>query len=116
MVIRLHGGLGAGKTTWIQGLAAGLGATDAVTSPTFSLLHEYRSSRIPLFHWDLYRLDSKTDWHLLDLPDQLPGPGITVVEWPERYLDCWPEAACWDIEIHLLNETDRSITIREPSA
>lgn len=101
MVLRVHGDLGAGKTTWIQGLVEGLHSADGATSPTFSLLHEYRGGRIPVFHWDLYRLGPDTDWSVLDLPEQLPGPGITVVEWPERYPGPWPEHDCHDIRILL---------------
>ncbi|MDX6765749.1 MAG: tRNA (adenosine(37)-N6)-threonylcarbamoyltransferase complex ATPase subunit type 1 TsaE [Candidatus Methylacidiphilales bacterium] len=89
-VVRLVGDLGAGKTTFVQGMAEGLGCQAQPTSPTFSLMHEYPGSRMVLFHWDLYRLSLTTDWSQLDLPDQLPGPGITVVEWPDRYPGHWP--------------------------
>jgi len=92
-VVRLHGGLGAGKTTWVQGMARGLGIEGEATSPTFALLHEYEGGAFPLQHWDLYRLGPETDWCQLDLADQLPGPGVTVVEWPERYPGPWPETA-----------------------
>lgn len=90
-VVRLHGDLGAGKTTWVQGMAEGLGAVDTVTSPTFALLHEYDCGAFRLYHWDLYRLEPETDWSALDLAEQLPGEGVTVVEWPERYPGPWPE-------------------------
>lgn len=92
-VVRLHGGLGAGKTTWVQGMGLGLGVEGEATSPTFALLHEYEGGSLPLHHWDLYRLGPETDWAQLDLADQLPGPGVTVVEWPERYPGPWPEGA-----------------------
>jgi len=87
----LIGDLGAGKTTFVQGMAEGLGCGTVPTSPTFSLLHEYPGKTLTLHHWDLYRLDLSTDWNQLDLADQLPGCGITVVEWPERYPGPWPD-------------------------
>ncbi len=97
-VIQLRGDLGAGKTTFVQGMAQGLGCDTVPTSPTFSLLHEYPGKTLTLFHWDLYRLGESTDWNQLDLADQLPGNGITVVEWPERYPGPWPDRV---IPIHL---------------
>lgn len=98
--IRLLGDLGAGKTEWVKGLAAALGFPGDVTSPTFALLHEYRGGSWPIFHWDLYRLNPNTDWHLLDLPDHLAGSGITIVEWPDRYPGPWPRG-CREIRIEM---------------
>ena len=80
-VICLTGDLGAGKTTFVQGLAAGLGVPDPATSPTFVLVHEYRG-RIPLFHLDLYRLSG--DLTEIGLEDILGGDAAVVVEWAER--------------------------------
>jgi len=110
-VLRLHGTLGAGKTTWVQGFVAGLGATMEVTSPTFALLHEYRGGRLDVFHWDLYRLESETDWSVLDLPEQLPSSGLTLIEWPERYPGPWPQGCLIDVQIKTLSETQRRIFI-----
>lgn len=107
-VVRLHGGLGAGKTTWVQGMARGLGAEVEATSPTFALLHEYDCGKFPLHHWDLYRLGPETDWRVLDLADQLPGPGVTVVEWPERYPGPWPEGTR-DVWLEEVSEGGRVI-------
>lgn len=114
MVVRLHGDLGAGKTTWLQGLVAALGSGEAVTSPTFALLHEYRAGRLAVFHWDLYRLGADTDWTLLDLPEHLPaGAALTVIEWPERYPGPWP-ADCWDIYITVSGGERREIEVSRP--
>lgn len=107
-VVCLHGDLGAGKTEWVRGLLAALGSAEPVTSPTFSLVHEYREGRCPVFHWDLYRLDPRTDWTQIDLPDQLPGEGITLVEWPERYPAAWPPGA-WNIFLQVLPDETRKI-------
>lgn len=86
-VILLEGDLGAGKTTLIQGLGAGLGITDAIVSPTFTLINEYPEGRVPLYHFDLYRLDSEEVeglqpeiyWEGMEV-----DPGIVAIEWSER--------------------------------
>src|SRR5436305_2135610 len=83
-VILLEGPFGAGKTTFTQGIARGLGVTDDyITSPTFTLINEY-PGRLPLYHVDLYRLDSAAQALDLGLTDYLDSPGVTVIEWPER--------------------------------
>jgi tRNA threonylcarbamoyladenosine biosynthesis protein TsaE len=83
-VVALTGDLGAGKTCLVKGLAEGLGYPDAVTSPTFTLIHEYRGGRLPLAHIDLYRLDTENAALNIGLEDYLAGTGITVIEWAER--------------------------------
>jgi len=88
LVIGLMGELGAGKTQLVRGLACGLGATERVHSPTFVLVNEYRSGRLPMFHLDLYRLQTPADIVAAGLEEYLCGvSGITVVEWIERW---WP--------------------------
>jgi tRNA threonylcarbamoyladenosine biosynthesis protein TsaE len=89
-ILLLEGDLGAGKTTLIQGLGAGLGITDAIVSPTFALIHEYPEGRIPLYHFDLYRLTSAEvhDLHPEHYWLGLEAPlGITAIEWPQRLSD-----------------------------
>lgn len=110
-IIRLHGTLGAGKTTWVQGLVSGLGCSTGATSPSFALLHEYRGGRLDVFHWDLYRLECDTDWSVLDLPEHLPSNGVTVIEWSGRYPGPWPTENIWDLHIEPGTNNQRSLQL-----
>ena len=93
VVLNLRGDLGAGKTEFVKGLAQGLGATDQVTSPTFTLIHEYRSGRLPLFHLDLYRLRSEGELDEIGFDDYLEAGGVCAVEWGEKFAHRLPAAA-----------------------
>lgn len=120
-IVLLSGDLGAGKTTFTQGLAAALGIEGPVQSPTFTLINEYHgwlegdqpTDRQPvvLFHIDLYRLVGP-ELNALDLDDYLGAPdGIAVVEWPQRLVDNLPATAII-VEFVLLDETKRRLTLR----
>jgi tRNA threonylcarbamoyladenosine biosynthesis protein TsaE len=82
-VIALHGELGAGKTCFVQGLAAGLGIAGPVTSPTFVMIAEYRAP-VPLYHVDLYRTGTLAEIVALGLEELLHGDGVTAIEWAEK--------------------------------
>jgi tRNA threonylcarbamoyladenosine biosynthesis protein TsaE len=89
--LRLHGPLGAGKSEWVRGLAQALGIAGEIPSPTFTLCQPLRGGRLPLEHWDLYRLENARDWESLGWPDCLTTSGFVAVEWPERYPGTWPK-------------------------
>lgn len=85
-VLGLSGDLGAGKTQLVKGLAQGLGITARVRSPTFALVNEYNEGRLPLFHLDLYRLETSEQIHGAGLDEYLSKPdGVVVIEWVERW-------------------------------
>lgn len=86
-VIACFGGLGAGKTALTRGIASGLGVTDAVTSPTYTIVNEYLSGRMPLFHFDMYRLASSDELFDIGWEDYLRRGGVCVVEWSENVAD-----------------------------
>ena len=83
-VIAYRGDLGAGKTAFTRGLARGLGITDPVTSPTYTIVNEYLGGRVPLFHFDMYRLHSADDLFDIGWDDYLERQGICAVEWSEN--------------------------------
>lgn len=82
-VITLDGDLGAGKTLFTQGLAAGLGITEPVNSPTFTILQIYETGRLPLYHFDVYRIEDPEEMQETGLDDYLYGEGVSVIEWAE---------------------------------
>jgi tRNA threonylcarbamoyladenosine biosynthesis protein TsaE len=84
-VLILTGDLGAGKTEFVKGVAKGLGIDDSVTSPTFTLVHEYRGDQVTLYHLDLYRLNSEIELDEIGFDDCLSAGGICAIEWGNKY-------------------------------
>ena len=107
-VICLQGDLGAGKTTFVQGIAQGWGSKDSVSSPTFIIVNEYRrDDEARLFHMDAYRLDSAPEAEELDL-DSMLADGALIVEWPERMDGLIPSERLW-VNIEHVDEEEREM-------
>lgn len=122
LVVGLSGDLGTGKTQLTKGIARGLGITDKILSPTFALVNEYRSGRLPFFHLDLYRLDTREQIIAAGLEEYLLKPeGVAIVEWIERWIGNDAQSAeagttnlkFRRVHITQLNETDREITYED---
>ncbi|MDR1325037.1 MAG: tRNA (adenosine(37)-N6)-threonylcarbamoyltransferase complex ATPase subunit type 1 TsaE [Treponema sp.] len=111
-VVALRGGLGVGKTWLTKGIARGLGVTEEVTSPTYTIISEYEGC-LPLYHIDAYRLRGNDDFAALGADDALYGNGVTVIEWSERIVESIPDNAL-TIEISILKDARRLIAVKEP--
>ena len=115
-VICLQGDLGAGKTTFVQGIAQGWGSIDSVSSPTFILVNVYRradvggSTQPLLFHMDAYRLDSTSEAEELDL-DTMLAQGALLIEWPERMNGLIPEERLW-VNLEPMDEEEREMKFK----
>ena len=108
-VLLLSGNLGAGKTAFVRGLAAGLGVDpDEVSSPTFTLIHEYRGGRLTLYHVDLYRLERAATADL-GLEELGVSDGVLAIEWPDRLSHGLPGATA--VRIDIVDDETRAITI-----
>ena len=110
-VIAFLGDLGAGKTAFTRGLAAGLGIREAVTSPTYTIVNEYLSGRMPLFHFDMYRLSSSEELFDIGWEDYLARGGVCAVEWSENVADALTDAISITIEKDPAQLDWRKITI-----
>ena len=108
-VIAYRGDLGAGKTAFTRGLARGLGCREIVTSPTYTIVNEYLGGRIPLFHFDMYRLRSSDDLWDIGWDDYLERGGVCAVEWSENVADAMEDPIY--ITIEKTGEESRRITI-----
>ncbi len=110
-VVALAGELGAGKTTMVKGLAGGLGvaSTDSVTSPSFVIIKEY-AARLPVYHFDLYRLNSLEEMEALGYEEYFYGQGVTIIEWAQKLKSLLPPVHLW-IELRLKKEMTREIEV-----
>ena len=108
-VVAYFGGLGMGKTAFTRGLARGLGCREQVTSPTYTIVNEYLGGRLPLFHFDMYRLHSADDLWDIGWEDYLDRGGVCAVEWSENVADALEGAVT--VTIRKLSDTAREITL-----
>ena len=92
-VVALIGDLGTGKTTLTKSIAEGLGITEMITSPTFTIVQEYTEGRIPLYHFDVYRINDLEDMYELGYEEYFFGEGVCVVEWADQIMEIIPESA-----------------------
>lgn len=107
MVVGLSGGLGAGKTVLVKGIAYGMGiAQDEILSPTFVLIREYKGKKMPLFHFDFYRLEKTSAINSLGMEEYFSRGGACVVEWADKVKDYLPKE-CLLITIDILSENER---------
>ncbi|MBQ3278845.1 MAG: tRNA (adenosine(37)-N6)-threonylcarbamoyltransferase complex ATPase subunit type 1 TsaE [Clostridia bacterium] len=111
----LRGELGSGKSEFTRGLAKGLGVTETVTSPSFTILNVYESGRLPLYHFDWYRLEDSGELYELGMDEYLGGDGIAAVEWPEQCEDAIPEDAL-EIRFRYVDENTRDLSFRRLGA
>ena len=110
-VVAFSGDLGAGKTAFVRGMARGLGIPERVTSPTFTIVNEYGGGRLPLFHFDMYRLDSSDELFDIGWEDYLVRGGVCAVEWSENVSDAL-DADCIRVDIRRgAHDNQRLITI-----
>lgn len=107
-VFALTGDLGAGKTQFVKGFVVGMECRAEVTSPTFTLVHEYTGGRLPVYHFDWYRLDSADAVLRLDLDEYLFGDGTCIIEWADRFPELLPGGARW-ISLRVQGESERVI-------
>jgi tRNA threonylcarbamoyladenosine biosynthesis protein TsaE len=112
-VFAFHGGIGAGKTTFIHALCVARGVTDTVGSPTFSIINEYRYSGGKIYHLDLYRLKDEEEALRAGVEDVLYSGDLCLVEWPDRAPGIFPPGTI-DIRMEVLDPDTRKITIWQP--
>lgn len=106
----LDGDLGAGKTVFAKGFAAGLGIDEPVTSPTFTIVKEYRCGRIPLYHFDVYRIADPDEMYALGYEDYFFGDGVCLIEWSELIEELIPASA---MHIRITRELSQGVDYRQ---
>jgi len=112
-VVCLTGDLGAGKTHFVKGVARALGNNPGnVSSPTFTLIHEYKEGKIPVYHFDFYRLKSEMEALEIGVEEYFYGEGVCFIEWPEKIPGIIPEEAVW-IEMKHISKNKRHILYRK---
>ncbi len=111
-IVGLIGELGSGKTIFTKGIADGMGIKELVTSPSFSILNIYQSKHAKLFHFDLYRLNSKEEFENIGYEEYFEGEGISIIEWADKCMDVLP-LQCYLINFDYINKNKRRIAITQ---
>lgn len=109
-VVCLDGDLGVGKTVFVKGVAKGLGIKEPVVSPTFTILQEYREGRIPLYHFDVYRIEDPEEMYEIGFDDYLYGDGVCLIEWAKRVTELLPENV---LRITIAKDTEKGLSYRK---
>jgi tRNA threonylcarbamoyladenosine biosynthesis protein TsaE len=112
-VFALTGDLGAGKTQFVKGFVSGVESRAEVTSPTFVLVHEYSDGRLPVYHFDFYRLEDRDSILRLGFDEYVFGDGVSLIEWADRHRDLIPKHAKW-VSFELKDENTRVIREGRP--
>jgi tRNA threonylcarbamoyladenosine biosynthesis protein TsaE len=110
-ILALKGDLGSGKTLFVKGLVAALGSSADVTSPTFTIVHEYRGGRVSVYHFDFFRVENQQSAERLGLDDYFFGDGVSVIEWADRFPEIIPDQARW-IFFETKSQEVRTITTK----
>ncbi|HEX4667148.1 MAG TPA: tRNA (adenosine(37)-N6)-threonylcarbamoyltransferase complex ATPase subunit type 1 TsaE [Chthoniobacterales bacterium] len=108
-VVALVGDLGAGKTHFVKGLLQAFATAEEATSPTFTLVHEYRRGRLPVFHFDFYRIEHPSEIDHIGFGDYLEEGGVAIIEWADRFPQVFPPRTRW-LRIKATSESQRTIT------
>ena len=109
-VVCLDGDLGVGKTVFVKGVAKGLGIKEPVVSPTFTILQEYREGRIPLYHFDVYRIEDPEEMYEIGFDDYLYGDGVCLIEWAKRVTELLPEDV---LRITIAKDPEKGLSYRK---
>src|ERR1700740_110996 len=108
--LALTGPGGGGKTQFAKGLVQGMGSKEPVTSPTFTLVHEYTGGRLPIYHFDFYRIENLPALRAIGVDEIIFGNGVSVIEWADRFTEAIPSQARW-IKFEIVSEAQRRIEI-----
>ena len=109
-VVCIDGDLGVGKTVFVKGVAKGLGIKEPVVSPTFTILQEYREGRIPLYHFDVYRIEDPEEMYEIGFDDYLYGDGVCLIEWAKRVTELLPEDV---LRITIAKDPEKGLSYRK---
>jgi tRNA threonylcarbamoyladenosine biosynthesis protein TsaE len=110
-IIALQGELGAGKTHFVKGFVAGIGSGAEVTSPTFTLIHEYSGGRLSVYHFDFFRIEDRQSVERLGLDEYFCGDGVSIIEWADKFPELIPSGAVW-VSFAMESETRRTISVQ----